>query len=352
MKLLYSTGNKIVDQVSQIHFTGNIIPITWYKTIVNDTGKPYWVAINILSDIVYWYRAKEVRNEETGRLVKYEKRFAADLLQRNYRQICEEFGITKKQARSALEYLEDIGVIKRHLRNEKSASGVNLSNVMYLELIPEILIRLTYPRGEEVLEEKEDPPETEMAEGSYLEGTTLVTSRVPGSNQEDTSLVPLKTQGSNPEGTTNTETTTEIKDMIDEMDRTRRIVKEKIEYEYIVADHSFDKESLDEIVELITDIIAVPRGTVIIGGAAYSYGMVKEQFLKLEAEHIRYVLESLKSTTTRIRNIRSYLLTALYNAPNTIGNHYRAEVNHDMNIPKGWPDESIDSSFLGLKRNW
>ena len=98
--------------------TGNVTPITWYKTLLAPGGKPYLIAIIILADIVYWYRAKETRDETTGMLVGYSKRFAADFLQRSYRQISDEFGISKKQARCALDYLEAKGVIKRHLRNE------------------------------------------------------------------------------------------------------------------------------------------------------------------------------------------------------------------------------------------
>ena len=59
----YSTGNKTVDQVGKINFIGNVIPHTWYKTILRENGKPNVNAIIILSDIVYWYRPKEVRDE-------------------------------------------------------------------------------------------------------------------------------------------------------------------------------------------------------------------------------------------------------------------------------------------------
>lgn len=53
-------------------------------------------------------------------------------------------------------------------------------------------------------------------------------------------------------------------------------------------------------------------------------------FLKLNSEHIRFVVGGLKENTTRIRNMRQYLLATLYNAPLTIGNYYRSLVSHDM----------------------
>ena len=66
----YTTGNRIVDASAEISITGNITPQAWYKTIVKETGKPHLAAIVILSDIVYWYRPTELRDESTGQIVK------------------------------------------------------------------------------------------------------------------------------------------------------------------------------------------------------------------------------------------------------------------------------------------
>ena len=64
METIYRTGNETVDQISGMEITGNVIPPAWYRTIRKETGKPYLNAIIILSDIVYWYRAIEVRDKE------------------------------------------------------------------------------------------------------------------------------------------------------------------------------------------------------------------------------------------------------------------------------------------------
>ena len=85
---------------------------------------------------------------------------------------------------------------------------------------------------------------------------------------------------------------------------------------------------LDELVEIIVDVVAVQRKSIRIGGADYPYELVKGKFLKLDSGHIRYVLDSMEKNTTHIANIRAYLLTALYNAPNTISSYYSAEVNY------------------------
>lgn len=87
---------------------------------------------------------------------------------------------------------------------------------------------------------------------------------------------------------------------------------------------------VDEIVNLLVETVSIERESIRIGGADHPYQLVKNRFLKLEAEHVRYVIDCLKKNTTQVDNIRAYLLTALYNAPGTIDSYYQARVNHDM----------------------
>lgn len=94
MKL--TTGNMIVDSIGKINIIGNIIPHTWYKSIHRESGKPYLNAIIILSDIVYWYRPIELRDEHSGEIIGYKKKFKGDLLQRSYQQLSTMFGISKR----------------------------------------------------------------------------------------------------------------------------------------------------------------------------------------------------------------------------------------------------------------
>lgn len=120
----------------------------------------------------------------------------------------------------------------------------------------------------------------------------------------------------------------------DEMDEIRiytEIIKENISYDTLMERSSFgEREDIDEIVELMVEVICVKRKMVKISGAEYPYDLVKGKMLKVNIFHIEYVLECLHKTTTEIRNIKAYLLTTIYNAPNTIKNYYRAAVNHDM----------------------
>ena len=77
--------------------------------------------------------------------------------------------------------------------------------------------------------------------------------------------------------------------------------------------------------------MSMPEGsTVRIAGVDKPVAVVKSQFMKLDFSHIEYVLFALHRNTTKVGNIKAYLLTTLYNAPMTISNYYSAEVNHDM----------------------
>ena len=94
---MYSTGNSAVDKMQKyVPTAGNYIPLSWHKTITRENGKPYPTAIMILSDIVYWYRPREVRDESTGLVVRAEKKFKADFLQRSYQQLADLFGYSKR----------------------------------------------------------------------------------------------------------------------------------------------------------------------------------------------------------------------------------------------------------------
>ena len=139
-----SSGNATVDAVGRIGIAGNVIPNSWYSAIKRPNDKPYLNAIVILAEIVYWYRPTEMRDEATGRTVGTRAKFSGDMLQRSYGSFAEQFGISKREATSALSALEDMGLVRRHLRNI-CVKGVTLSNVLFIEIIPERLMEVTHP---------------------------------------------------------------------------------------------------------------------------------------------------------------------------------------------------------------
>lgn len=110
----------------------------------------------------------------------------------------------------------------------------------------------------------------------------------------------------------------------------QEIILENIEYRDLVQNNQIDRERLDELVELIVDTVCSARKTIRIARDDYPAEVVKARFLKLNSSHIEYVLSSMQENTTYVRNIKKYLLAALYNAPSTISSYYTSLVNHDL----------------------
>lgn len=113
-------------------------------------------------------------------------------------------------------------------------------------------------------------------------------------------------------------------------ERYRELIAENIAYDALMTDYPYEQDTLEEILELLVDVVCTTKSSVRISGDDKPAEVVKSQFLKLNSEHIRFVVGGLKENTTRIRNMRQYLLATLYNAPLTIGNYYRSLVSHDM----------------------
>ena len=124
------------------------------------------------------------------------------------------------------------------------------------------------------------------------------------------------------------------------------IIKDNISYDILLQDNHLDADRINEIVDLILETVCTKRSTIRVAGDDYPAELVKSKFMKLDSEHIRFVLDCMRENTTKIRNIKQYLKAALFNAPSTIGNYYTSLVSHDMasdtwNKPKsGFPDYS------------
>ena len=117
---------------------------------------------------------------------------------------------------------------------------------------------------------------------------------------------------------------------IDEMDRYRELIKENIDFDLLLQEHPYDEETLEGYVELMVEVCCSRRDFLRIAGEEVATGVVKSRFLKLNHEHITYVLDSLSQNTTLVKNIKAYTLAALYNAPTTIGQYYASLVSHDL----------------------
>lgn len=140
------------------------------------------------------------------------------------------------------------------------------------------------------------------------------------------------TEGSNPIQS-NPPTPTEARMGTDGMgarDAYREVIYDNIEYEHLVQNSPLYRDQIDEIAELIVDTVCTARKTIRIAGDDFPAEVVKSRFLKLDSSHVQYVMDCMKDNTTYVRNIKKYLLAALYNAPVTISNYYSSLVQHDM----------------------
>ena len=186
------------------------------------------------------------------------------------------------------------------------------------------------------------------AEQAQPESETLLRQKVGASSAETSELYSNKTKDNNPDiinpSITHTreepeESCVPAADMIDVMDFEQlkeeracyaQIVRDNTDYDILVEQFPEQADEINELISITVDVICSQKATIRVNGEEKPHAVVKSQLLKLNSSHIEYVLAALKKNTSDVRNIRSYLITALYNAPVTMSSFYRAEVNHDM----------------------
>lgn len=120
-------------ELINFNLSGNIVHSAWFRTIKTESGKADLIAINILAEIVYWYKPYEVRDEETGQHLGWKNKYKEDLLQKSYANLAEQFGLSERQVKAGIVRLEELGVITRVFRSI-NAKGVLLNNVLYIQL--------------------------------------------------------------------------------------------------------------------------------------------------------------------------------------------------------------------------
>ena len=234
---------------------------------------------------------------------------------------------------------------------------------MYVELKTDILYQLTFP--EEIpamnrknnsyadvsdnkmggsLPAKSDSPMEILGGRGILNGTQVSTKLDIGLSQSVDTYSYTSVKISDIESYPINQADSTADKMVDAMDDVNayiEIIKENIEYDHHMKYCDFqDREIYDELFEIICEVVCVKHKTVRIGGEDYPYELVKSKFLKLNSSHLNYVIGCMKNTTTKITNIKAYMVTTLYNAPSTINHYYQQEVQHDM-YGGGWHEKGI-----------
>lgn len=123
---------------------------------------------------------------------------------------------------------------------------------------------------------------------------------------------------------------------MDEIDRCKREVRYQIGYDRLAETHPYDMEQVDDYVELIVDVLTSRKDYLYVSRENRPIAQVRSQFEKLTYEHMDYILDSMRNCATNVTNIRAYMLSTLFNAPNTIRTYYDAKVRHDMAQDDWW----------------
>ena len=195
------------------------------------------------------------------------------------------------------------------------------------------------PVIQEAKEEKEEQPEQGEPERENPRQVNPGQANLKQAEPEQESTAQLNTKQSNTDGLNTYQSIYPEEpgavacdqDGMDKMelaDAYREIICENIEYSILAERHG--KQRMDETVELMLEVVLSKRPYIRIAGDDFPREVVRSRFLKINSSHVEYVFDCIDNNTTKVGNIKAYLLTALYNAPATMGSYYRAEVNHDL----------------------
>jgi len=108
------------------------------------------------------------------------------------------------------------------------------------------------------------------------------------------------------------------------------IIKENIELDILLERSPYDREMLTGIFDLILETVLCKNKSIVVASSEYPAELVRSKFLKLNMFHVEYAMDCMRKNTSKVHNIKKYLLATLFNAPSTISGYYQAEVNHDL----------------------
>ena len=229
---------------------------------------------------------------------------------------------------SCIRELEKHGyIIRERMRNEKG----QLTTIEYTILEQP---KSAPPEREKPIRENpvlDIPAQAEPIQENTAQLNTNK-SNIKELNTDISNTYPIKSYQKEPEPANAAQPTKEKSDRIgyDEVETYRQIIKENIDYDVLSVNLNRDAAMLDEIVDLMTETVCTQKSSLVIAGDTYPAAIVKSKLLKLTSEHIEYVIDCMRENTSDIRNIKKYLLAALFNAPSTIDSYYTTKVHHDM----------------------
>ena len=237
--------------------------------------------------------------------------------------IMDALGCSNKKAISIMKELDidaGIGLI------EKKRQGQGKPTTIYLK---QFMIQDVQKCRNYTSEEKTDVSE--------VKNLHILKCKNDMSRNEESSCLEVKNIHTNKNNINNTELSNTESNLIlsgddrmrYEMDAYAELIRENIELDILRERYPYEQDLLDGIFDLILETVLCKNDTIIVASNRYPAELVRSKFLKLNSSHIEYAIDCFKGNTTKIRNIKKYLLTTLFNAPSTISGYYQAEVNHD-----------------------
>ena len=235
----------------------------------------------------------------------------------------EMLGCKKNKAMDMIKALEDIGLIERKRQGQGKPAVIYVKSFMEEDTD-------TDQRFEKSTSE---PVENEAEVGN------LNLLRFEKQTSRGLKNKPLEGEKTNPNKNKYNNTELNDPDLILSMDGDRGLdeygayasmIRENLEIDCLYQQYPYDRELLDGIYDLVLETVLCKGGNIVIASNEYPMQLVKSKFLKLNSSHIQYVIDSMKSSTSKVRNIKKYLLAALFNAPSTMNSYYQAAVNHDF----------------------
>lgn len=251
--------------------------------------------------------------------------------------IMELLNCGKNKAVKSMQELDDetgIGLI------EKRRQGFGKANIIYVKsfIINEVLEEIPVVDKQKFTKQTTDEKveNTEVYKTNF-KNSQKQTSRSPESKLQEVYISNPNNTNINNNNLSNTESnhiqSTEKRCDYDEKEIIQgymELIRENIDYDSLIAVYPLEQSLIEGIYDLIVETVICGNDKILIASNWYPTELVKSKFLKLTYSHIEYVLESMRKTTSKIANIKKYMLAALFNAPTTIDGYYRAEVNHDM----------------------
>ena len=222
-------------------------------------------------------------------------------------------------------YVKNFMLKEKHSFEKEEKAAVNAENMQNSENHNSRIVKIT----------NQEFPESQFKDGENHNSriVKIITQEVPKSQSNNTDINKTDYSETDPiqsyQFCTEGEECLVSRDMMEKMEVYREILRTNVDYAGFVQ--KGEREDVDELIELMVEILMLPDDSMVrIGGADKPVTVVKSRFLKLTYSHIEYVLFSLHRNTSKVANIKAYLLTTLYNSSMTMNHYYQAEVNHDL----------------------